>query len=557
MWRLWSAFGFIVLVYSLVVARLFYWQVIRGNDLRVQASSQYYLEFSLPAQRGTIVASDGKPFVMNEPSFLLFAEPTHIEDIGAFARDVAPLLSLEPEDLREQLSEPNRAWVPLGHKIDNTTATTLKALNLAGLGFEKEPKRYYPEASSSAHVLGFVGSDQYGRDRGYFGLEGFYDRELRGKDGKLQLEKDVRGAPILISQPTRIEPENGRTLELWLDRTVQRIVEERLKEGIAKYGAKEGSIIIMDPKTGGILGMSAYPSYDPAKYTNFQKDVYKNPTVAASFEPGSKFKALVMAAALNEKKVTPVTVMDESGPVQIGEYAIRTWNSQYHGTISMSEVLQYSSNVGMVYVGRQLGKDALLGYLDAFGFGKPTNVDLQDEFSPDIRPPNQWSEIDLATTSFGQGIAVTPLQMVRAIGALANGGGLMEPHVVRAFIDGEGQRMERKPKKIRDVITGATAHVITEMLVNAVDNGEAKWAKPAGYRIAGKTGTAQIPVAAHYDESKTIASFVGYAPADNPKFVKLVTLREPTSSPWGSETAAPLFFNVARDLFSYWAIPPQ
>lgn len=557
MFRLWSAFFAIVVLYSFVIARLFYWQVIAGSDLRAEASSQYYLELPLPSQRGTIVARDGKSLVMNEPAFLVFAQPRDITNINTFVDRVSAVLELDPSKLYTRLSEPDRAWVPLGHKINNEKTTSLKSLNIEGLGFEKEPKRYYPEASTAAHLLGFVGSDEFGRDKGYFGLEGFYDRELGGKDGKFQLEKDVHGAPILISEPIRIEPENGRTLELWLDRTVQRIVQERLKVGIATYGAKEGSVIVMDPKTGGIVAMASYPNYDPANYTQFDKNLYKNPIVADSYEPGSTFKAFIMSAALNEKKVTPTTTTNESGPVRIGEYTIRTWNSQYHGSISMSQVLQYSSNVGMVYVGRQVGKELMLRYLDAFGFGAPTNIDLQDEFSPDIRESNEWSEIDLATASFGQGIAVTPLQMIRAIAALANGGALMEPHVVAAFIDVRGNRIEVKPKKVRDVITKPTANVITEMLINAVDNGEAKWAKPAGYRIAGKTGTAQIPVAGHYDDEKTIASFVGYAPADDPKFVMLVTLREPTSSPWGSETAAPLFFTIARDLFSYWGIPPQ
>lgn len=557
MWRLWSGFALIILVYTLVVVRLFYWQVIRGGDLRIEAFSQYFLEFPLPASRGQIIASDGKPLVLNEPAFLLFAEPKNIKDMREFVGLVSPLLELDEKELISKLSEPGRAWVPLGHKIDADRVNALKSLNLAGLGFEKEPRRYYPEASTAAHLLGFVGSDEYGYDKGYFGLEGFYDRELRGKDGKLEQQKDVRGAPILITEPSRIEPENGRTLELHLDRTVQRIVSERLNEGIMKYGAKEGSIVVMDPATGGILAMAAFPSYNPVKYTEYDKELYKNPVVAESFEPGSTFKTVVMAAALSEKKVTPTTTMDENGPLRIGEYTVRTWNSQYHGTITMPQVLQYSSNVGMVYVGRQLGKDLLLKYIDAFGFGQPSNIDLQDESSPDVRKPGEWYEIDLATTSFGQGIAVTPIQMVRAVGALASGGSLMEPHVVRAFIDANGKRVEVKPKKVRDVVSKATAGVITEMLINAVDNGEAKWAKPAGYRIAGKTGTAQIPVAGHYDDEKTIASFVGYAPADKPKFVMLVTLREPTSSPWGSETAAPLFFTIARDLFSYYAIPPQ
>ena len=223
----------------------------------------------------------------------------------------------------------------------------------------------------------------------------------------------------------------------------------------------------------------------------------------------------------------------------------------------MTKVLERSSNVGMVYVGRKLGKEKLIGFMKQFGLGAPTGIDLEEETSPELRPERAWSEIDLATASFGQGIAVTPIQMIRAVGALANNGALMEPHVVASIVDERGKAVDIKPKKVRQVISPSTARIITEMMVAAVDNGEAKWAKPKGYRIAGKTGTAQIPVAGHYDEDKTIASFVGFAPADNPRFVMLVTLREPSSSPWGSETAAPLFFTISRDLFTYWGIPPQ
>ena len=248
--------------------------------------------------------------------------------------------------------------------------------------------------------------------------------------------------------------------------------------------------------------------------------------------------------------------MDENGPVNVGEYTVRTWNDEYHGTTTMTKILEHSSNVGMVYVGGKLGKEKLIGFLKQFGIGTPTGIDLEEESSPLLRPERDWSEIDLATASFGQGIAVTPIQMVRAVAALANGGALMEPHVV-AQIDDKGRSVSIKPKKVRQVISPTTSRIITEMMVAAVDNGEAKWAKPAGYRIAGKTGTAQIPVSGHYDKDKTIASFVGFAPADDPKFVMLVTLREPSTSPWGSETAAPLFFAIARDLFSYWGISPQ
>lgn len=557
MWRVWTVFIAIASVFFLIGARLFYWQIIHGQRLKSEASSQYFLELTLPASRGTIRAADDNPLALSQPAFLAYAEPRKIKDVQMFSRLVARELSLDEKELHQRLTEDGRAWVPLAHKIETTAMEKLRDLKLSGLGFEKEPKRFYPEASAASHLLGFVGSDEQGFDTGYFGLEGFYNRELRGKDGALRLEKDARGAPILVGESTRVSPENGRSLRLFVDRSIQRIVEKRLSEAIQKYGAKEGSVVVMDPKTGGILSMASFPSYDPRMYWDYPEGIYKNPIVSQTYEPGSTFKVIVMAKALDEKVVMPTTTMEETGPIRLGQYSIRTWNDEYHGTITMTKVLERSSNIGMVHVGRLLGKDMLLEAISDFGFGKPTGIDLEEEASPEIRKEDQWREIDLATVSFGQGIAVTPIQMVRAVGAIANGGWLMEPRVVKDIIDDNGKTVSVQPKKSRQVISESAARVITEMMVAAVDNGEAKWAKPAGYRIAGKTGTAQIPVAGHYDEEKTIASFVGFAPADNPRFVMLVTLREPQSSPWGSETAAPLFFAIARDLFAYLGIPPQ
>lgn len=556
MWRAWAVFGFLSLVFGLIIVRLFWWQVVRADQLRRQAASQYFIEFTLPATRGSIVSFDGSPLVMNQPAFLIFAEPRKIEDDKRVSREVASLLDREEKEIEELLTQPGRVWVPLARKVEASVAEQLESLNLSGIGFEKEPKRYYPEASTAAHLLGFVGSDVNGQDRGYFGLEGNFDRELRGQDGVLRLEKDAHGAPILIGEAQRIDPEDGRTLILSLDRVVQQTVEKRLLEGIKKYGAKEGSVIVLDPKNGTVLAMASFPNYDPGNFTKYDNALYKNPVVAGSYEPGSTFKVLVMAGALNEKLVTPTTTMEERGPVTVGEHTIRTWNNEYHGTITMMQVLEYSSNVGMVFVARQLGKEKLFSYLKAFGLGVPTGIDLEEETSPELRPDREWRDIDLATASFGQGIAVTPIQMVRAVAAFANGGWVMEPRVVKGIRDRRGKTVELKPRKVRQVISEATASIITEMMVAAVEKGEAKWAKPKGYRIAGKTGTAQIPVAGHYDEEKTIASFIGFAPADHPRFVMLVTLREPSSSPWGSETAAPLFFTIAHDLFAYWGISP-
>ena len=523
--------------------------------LRAQANEQYNLELTIPAMRGTIAATDGSPFAMNQQGSQVYAQPKEVENVNVFAKVVAPILHLEESTITDLLNIPGRVWVPLAHKVDSATKNQLQQLNLKGLGFEPEAKRYYPEASMAAQLLGFVGSDQNGVDQGYFGLEGYYDRELRGRDGSIQLEKDVQGSAILVGDTKRIEAEDGRSLVLWTDRTVQQIADKRLSEGIEKYGAKAGTVTIMDPATGGVLAMAAYPSYDPATYGSFDKSLYKNPIVASSYEPGSTFKVFVMSGALQEKLVKVDTKVDENAPVPVDDYVIHTWNDSYHGTITMAQILEYSSNVGMVQVAQKMGRSTMLKYLHAYGIGQPTGIDLQEESSPELRPDSDWKNIDLATAAFGQGIAVTPIQMVRAVAAIANGGGLMEPHIVREIIDDTGKKVEIPPKKIRQVTSAATASVLTEMMISAVDLGEAKWAKPAGYRIAGKTGTAQIPVAGHYDATKTIASFVGFAPADAPKFVILVTLTEPSSSPWGSETAAPLFFKIAKDLFTYYSIP--
>lgn len=557
MGRIWTVFIFIAALYCLLVVRLFYWQVVRATDLRLEAASQYYLTFILPAQRGSILASDGKPLVLNQSAFLVYAEPRNIANIPAFASRVSPLIGRDAQEIASWLSAANRAWVPLAHKVESARVEQLKELQLKGLGFEREPKRMYPESSMAAHLVGFVGSDENGKDQGYFGLEGYYGRELAGKDGMLQLEKDVRGSPILVGESRRIESQDGRSLVLWLDRTVQRIVEGKLTDGMRRYGAKEGSVIVMDPKTGGILAMASVPSYDPGNFGDFAKEIYKNTVVAGVYEPGSTFKVLVMAMGIDRGAVTPTAMAEESGPTRVGEYFLRTWDDKYRGLISMTDVLVHSSNVGMVYVQNKLGKDGMLSVLHKFGFGALTGIDLQEEAPASVREDRDWKEIDLATASFGQGIGVTPIQMIRAVGAIANNGQLMKPQVVKEIRDASGFVVSNKANTPIQIISPSTAHVITEMMIAAVDRGEAKWAKPKGYRIAGKTGTAQIPVAGHYDTTKTIASFVGFAPADDPKFIILVTLREPTSSPWGSETAAPLFFAIAKDLFTYYGIAPQ
>jgi len=559
----------------LIILRLFYWQVMAGEDLAAAAEGQHQISFEIPAKRGQLLASDGFPLATTEEAFLLFASlPDLKEEPKAIAAKIAPLLVEEKEAtpggeidfdqerqtkeelIKNRLNRQDLNWIPLEHKISRDTRTKIESLKIAGLGFEEEQQRSYPEGSSSAHLLGFVGQDINGRDKGYFGLEGYYDLELKGKAGIVRREKDALGQPILVAQIKDEEQSPGRDLLTTIDRSVQYIIERELSQGMEKYGAKSGSVIVMAP-TGAILGMAALPAYDPANYEGYDKSLYPNPNVAFSYEPGSTFKIAIMAAALNEKVVKPETKCDQcTGPRVIGEYVIETWNDQYFPDATMIEVIQHSDNVGMVFVSEKLGIEKTVNYLEKFGLGQKTGVDLEDESVPILRPKEKWSQVDLATASFGQGIALTPLQMIRIGATIANQGRLVNPYLVKE-IRGEEKTIVLGSESGQPVLTQATASVMTEMMVNAVEKGEAKWAKPPGYRIAGKTGTAQIPVAGHYDEEKTIASFIGFAPADEPQFVMLVTLREPTSSPWGSETAAPLWFKISQELFNYFAILPE
>jgi cell division protein FtsI/penicillin-binding protein 2 len=561
-WRINFLLVFFILGGFLVIGRLFFWQVLSFDDLKAMAEGQHFISFEIPAQRGEILASDGFPLASNEEAFLVFASLPEIkQDKNEVAEKLAPLLEPENEAtmaalIKERLLRSDLVWVPLKHKVSREVKSQIENLKIGGIGFEEEQSRSYPEGSSSAHLLGFVGDDVNGQEKGYFGLEGFYDLELKGRPGILQREKDATGKPILVGEVKKEKERQGRTLVTTIDRTIQFIINEKLKEGLARYGALSGTVTIMEPKTGAILGMASLPNYDPGKFFAYDKTLYSNPAVALAYEPGSTFKVLVMSAALNEDVVKPETRCDKcDGPRVISNYTIKTWNEKYFPDSTMTEVIQHSDNIGMVFVGEKLGIGKMYSYLQKFGLGQATGIDLEDEASPKLRPKNEWKLIDLATASFGQGVALTPIQMLRAVAVIANGGKLVKPFLVKEVISEEG-KTEIQPKIGDEVLKPSTASIMTEMMVNAVDNGESKWAKPKGYRIAGKTGTAQIPVAGHYDQEKTIASFVGFAPADNPQFVMLVTLREPTSSPWGAETAAPLWFDMAREIFTYYGIQP-
>ena len=566
----------IFLTAILIIGRLFYWQFIAHvNSNRDTNSSEI-----IPAPRGQILTSDDFPIVTNQEAFLLYANPHVIKtNPQELAKTLAPLLISEKyataeanlaqdkekqkeEEIKkrqtnifDKLTDKKLFWVQIATKVPKNIKEKIEALNISGIGFEKDEKRFYPEASMAAHLLGFVGSNKFGDDTGYFGLEGYYDARLKGQPGHVGQSIDALGFPILVGKYRTIEPKKGDSLKLSIDRTMQFIAEQKLTKAVAKYGAIGGTVIIAEPKTGQIKAMATYPNYNPSLYQEYNQSQYKNPAVANTYEPGSTFKLITMASALDMSLVDPNTRCDIcSGSRQISGFEISTWNKKYYPDSTMTEVIQHSDNVGISFVADKLGIDKFYDYIAKFGFGEKTGIDLQEEATGAIRDKDQWRQIDLATAGFGQGIAVTPIQMIQAVQAIANRGVLISPKIVTKITSNSKEETPKTEK--RQVISPKAAAQITEMMVNAVEKGEAKAFAPKGYRIAGKTGTAQIPLSGHYDPNKTIASFVGFAPADDPKFAMLVLFDQPSSSIFGSETAAPTFFEIAKDLFSYLGISP-
>jgi cell division protein FtsI/penicillin-binding protein 2 len=533
-----------LLAFATVVFRLFYWQIIKHKSLSSQAFQQHFQKTAVPSNRGQILFADDFPLATNKLFYTLHLYKPELNlSLDELSQVLTQNLSSESAKLLD--SSPN--WVMLSPRVDPIVKKKLEALEISGLHFQALPFRDYPEASPSAHLLGFVSQGPDQRPQGYFGLEGYYHRFLTGKGGFTYQEKDAFGRPILLGDFEQFEAQSGDDLLTHLDRAIQQIVTEELAKAIDRYGAKAGEVIIMDPQTGAILAMESQPKYHPGNFFDFSEELYSNPSVAHSFDPGSIMKVVIMAAALDQGVVEPDTKCDIcSGPIKIDKYTIKTWDGQYHPEINMADTIIYSDNIGMVFTARRLGKDKLYSYLKNFGFGQKTGIDLQEEISSSLKPSKQWADTDLATISFGQSIAVTSIQMLNAVSTIANQGQRLEPQIAAI----------NSSKKLNQVISPETAQIITEIMIQSAEHGEAQFIYAPGYQIAGKTGTAQIPAGGKYDPDKTIASFIGFAPADKPRFVMLTKIIEPTSSPWGAETAAPLWFAIAKRVFVYLGIPP-
>ncbi|MBI2033136.1 MAG: penicillin-binding protein 2 [Candidatus Levybacteria bacterium] len=428
--RLQITFFLFVFSFFFIIVRLFYWQVVKADELSTLGKSQYGTVITLSAKRGEIKTSDGFPIATNKLSYLLYANPKEIKEKEKTTLLLSDLLQQDRASISAQL-EKDKFWVPIKRGVDEKVKEKIEQMHFPGVGFEEESVRFYPESSMAAQLLGFVGKDELGEDKGYFGLEGYYDRQLKGRTITTIQIRDALGRPIVSRRNDNIREKSGRSLVLSIDRAIQYTVEKKLEEGIIKYGAVGGMVGVIDPKSGNILALANYPSFDQRNYQEYDGSLYKNPFITNVYEPGSTFKALVMASGIDSKTVKPDTKCPICAkPIEIGGYEIRTWNNKYRENSSMIEVIQHSDNTGMVYVVKSMGLDKTLSYFHKFGIGDATGIDLQGEIAPGLRQRDEWYPIDLATAGFGQGISVTPIGLLSGFSAIANGGYRMEPHVV-------------------------------------------------------------------------------------------------------------------------------
>lgn len=550
-WQLVFQVGFFALGVALI-ARLYGWQVVQHQDIVRRATSEHVKQETIPADRGAIYDSTGEPFVSNVSYDLVFAVPSSLDNPTVTAEKLAPILGTTREALIERFKA-SEHWVSLAHKQPPDVSAQIRALGLKGIGLQPESKRVYPAGSLASQVLGFTSYD----GKGQYGIEWRYNDELSGTPGRLTVERDVAGNQINLNDRTMDPPKHGADLYLTIDHTMQFIVEQQLAASIKQHDATGGSVIVMDPRTGAILAMANYPTYNPNTFETTEGKLFVNTSISQAFEPGSTFKVLTMSMGIDQRLVTPETTMIDKGSEVIGGHTIWDWDRKVHGEVSMVDVLAHSLNLGAAFVGRKVGAPDFYRYVRNYGFGVRTGIDLQGEVDGTVRTPDggNWYVVDLSTNSFGQGLTATPLQMVTAVAAIANGGTMMRPYVVRQVVrNGEGRSIV--PVIVGHPVSPTTARTVTDMMVQVLLKGEGWTARVPGYQVAGKTGTAQIAENGVYIPDATIASFVGFVPAQNPAFVMLVKIDRPKDTPWGSETAGPLFQSIARELLLYMHVAP-
>ncbi len=589
-----SRFIIIILAFGLLATALFFrlvdLQIVNRVFYKSLAQGQHDINKILPAERGKIFLRDAKtdvlyPIATNRTVYTIAASPKTIAKISTtdskkekiaaelapyiniepkiiiekVADSLAPIIGLERNVIIEKMSNPDDAYKVLAQNVVDRDASKIKSLKLPGVILESKQKRYYPEKSISGQLLGFV-SYQDETAKGVYGLEGYFDELLRGEDGYLEGEKDALGQILTFDTEGTKKPKDGANIVLTIDRNVQNFVCERVHAAVKKHSADGGSVVVMNPSTGEIIAMCSAPNFDPNEYSKEKNQrVYNNPIIFDTYEPGSIAKPLTMAAGLNEGKVDTDTTYFDTGEVKIADLTLKNSEDKKYGLQTMAQVLEASINTGAVYVARLLGKDIFRRYFLNFGLGSLTGIELSSEVSGDISPLYKKGEVYVATASFGQGVTVTPLQILIAFGAVANHGKLMRPFLVKERQFSDGKNIKTEPKVIREVITSRIARILTSMLVGVVERGHGKRAAVSGYYVAGKTGTAQVPLpgGGGYYKDRTIGSFVGYAPADNPRFVMLTKIDNPKDVEFAESSAAPLFGEIAKFLLNYYEVPTE
>ncbi len=546
--------GVLVVLLGAIVARLGYLQIVRHDELARLAERQYSKTIPLRPERGAIFDRNGYALAVSAPVESVYALPGRIADRAAVAAALAPHLGERAAEIEQRLSS-DRPFVWVKPKVPPAAGAAIRALRLPGIGTVPESLRFYPNRELAAQVLGFVGRD----DRGLEGIELAHDKTLAGETGLALVERDALGREV-TGQPTILKPPTpGTGLVLTLDATIQYLAERELEAAWRSTAAKAGMVLVMDPRTGEILAMALRPTFNPNAYQSATAEQWRNRAVTDPFEPGSTFKAILAAAALEEGVVRPEDrFYGEQGVITIANRSIHDWKK--YGWLTFREILKFSSNVGAIKVGLQLGRDRYHRHITEFGFGGLTGIGLPGESRGQLRNPSRWSGLSLAAISIGQEVSVTGVQLLAAFGAIANGGRLMHPHVVRAFLDASGQPARRiEPEAVRQVISPQTAATLTDILTGVVAEGTGHKAALPGYRVAGKTGTAQKPdpVTHVYSRRPGVLSFIGFVPADAPRLVILALLDEPKTVVWGSEAAAPIFAAVAAPVLRHLDVPPS
>lgn len=546
---------FFLLLFLAVGLRAFQLQVLQGERLRRLGERQHLQEWIVQPKRGTILDRAGEPLALSVEAQSVYVRPSRLEEPDALARSLARILSLDVRHLEQRLKTA-KPFVWLKRQITPAEAEAIKALDVAGVGMYEEPRRYYPQGRLAGQVLGFVGRDSQGLE----GLELRYENYLRGESSSSVVERDALGRRVLVQGVQEIQIPPGANLYLTLDTSIQHLAERELEAAVEKNRAKAGIAVVVEPFSGEILALAHFPFFNPNGFVGQSSDTWRNRAVTDGFEPGSTFKAILAAAALEEG----VIGKDDLVFCEFGKYSYAgkvIHDTHEYGWLPFDKVLQYSSNIGATKVAEKLKKERFHRYIQGFGFGQPTGIDLPGEVPGLVRPVDNWAPIDLATHSFGQGIATTPLQLAMAYAAIANGGFLMRPYIVRRVVGADGRALlSNQPHVVRRVVSEKVARLLTSMLKGVVsEGGTGVTAGVDGFEVAGKTGTAQKPDLVHggYAAKKRVASFIGFVPAHDPRLVLLVLVDEPQVNVYGGVVAAPVFRHIASGALRHLGVVPE